>query len=206
MEQWLTLHNQSTAQGHWKLHQLLFLPQAAPEQRQHNPYDTHPERPGTQSFPQPPPPALRQGQGQQALLQGPPLNATTAVQQRGRRDTDGAEADCRNCQVAACTAACRHLTRDTKGLRPYKPADRTVLATEEAALTMGLVAAWLAHLPSRIPCLSARPCQPAVIHAPTAPLTAEQLYAVAAALLAECGESFVHLHGAMQITSSIQGP
>ena len=31
VEQWLTLHNPSTAQGHWYLHQLLFLPRAAPE-------------------------------------------------------------------------------------------------------------------------------------------------------------------------------
>ena len=33
VEQWLTLHNQSTAQGHWYLHQLLFLPRTAPEHR-----------------------------------------------------------------------------------------------------------------------------------------------------------------------------
>ena len=30
VEQWLTLHNPSTAQGHWYLHQLLFLPRTAP--------------------------------------------------------------------------------------------------------------------------------------------------------------------------------
>ena len=28
--QWLALHNLSTAQGHWYLHQLLFLPRATP--------------------------------------------------------------------------------------------------------------------------------------------------------------------------------
>ena len=33
VEQWLTFHNPSTAQGHWYLHQLLFLPRAAPEHR-----------------------------------------------------------------------------------------------------------------------------------------------------------------------------
>ena len=30
VEQWLTLRNPSAAQGHWYLHQLLFLPRAAP--------------------------------------------------------------------------------------------------------------------------------------------------------------------------------
>ena len=58
VEQWLTLHNTSTAQGHWYLHQLLFLPRTAPEHHRQNPYHTHPERLGAQSFPQPAPPAL----------------------------------------------------------------------------------------------------------------------------------------------------
>ena len=39
-----------------------------------------------------------------------------------------------------------------------------------------------------------------------APLTAEQLYVVAAALLADGGESFVHHHGPAQIAGCIQGP
>ena len=59
VERWLALHNLSTAQGHWYLHQLLFLPQAAPEHRQQNP--------------QPAPPALPPGQGPEVLLQGPCL-------------------------------------------------------------------------------------------------------------------------------------
>ena len=82
MEQWLTLRNRCTAQGHWYLHQLLFLPRAAPKHRRHNPYHTHPERLGAQSFPQPAPPALSPGQGPEALQQGPPLITATTVQQR----------------------------------------------------------------------------------------------------------------------------
>ena len=61
VEQWLTLRNPSAAQGHWYLHQLLFLPRAASEHRRQNPYHTHMERRGAQSFPQPVPPALSPG-------------------------------------------------------------------------------------------------------------------------------------------------
>ena len=101
MVQWLTLCNPSTAQGHWYLHQLLFLPRAAPEHRRQNPYHTHPERLGAQSFLQPAPPALPPGQGPEALQQGPPLNTTTTVQQRGSNGADGAERDCTNCGAVA---------------------------------------------------------------------------------------------------------
>ena len=141
MGQWLTLRNPSTQQGHWYPHQLLPFSQAAPEHRRQDPYDTQPERPGAQSVPQPAPPALQHGQGQEALLQGPPLDATTALQQRGRRNADGTKRDSTNCGVQARTAACRHLTRDTTGLRPYWPADRTALASIVAAVTLGTVAA-----------------------------------------------------------------
>ena len=71
---------------------------------------------------------------------------------------------------------------------------------------MGPVAAWLAQLLPHVPCRDTQPRQPAATHAPTAPLTAEQLYVVAAALLADGGESFVHHHGPAQIAGSIQGP
>ena len=71
-EQWLTFRNPSTAQGHWYLHQLLFLPRAAPEHRRQNPYHTHPERLGAQSFLQLAPPALPPGQGLEALHRPPP--------------------------------------------------------------------------------------------------------------------------------------
>ena len=117
VEQWLTLRNPSTAQGHWYLHQLLFLPRAAPEHRRQNPYHTQPERRAAQSFPQPAPPALSPGQGPEALQQGPPLDTVTTVQQRGSNDADGAEPDCTNCRLVAWTAASRHLARDTTGLR-----------------------------------------------------------------------------------------
>ena len=73
MEQWLTLHNPSTAQGQWYLEQLLFLPQTAPEHSRQNPYHTHPERLGAQSFPQPAPPAFPPGQSPEALQQTPRL-------------------------------------------------------------------------------------------------------------------------------------
>ena len=80
VEQWLMLRNPSAAEGHWYLHQLLFLPRAAPEHRRQNPYHTHPERRGAQDFPQPVPPALLPGQGPEALQQGPPLDTATTVQ------------------------------------------------------------------------------------------------------------------------------
>ena len=103
-------------------------------------------------------------------------------------------------------AACRHLARDTTGLRQYRPADRTALASAVAAVTMGPVAAWPAQLLPHVPCRDTQPRQPATTHAPTAPLTAEQLYVVAAALLTNGGESFFHHHSPAQIAGSIQGP
>ena len=201
MEQWLTLRNPSTAQGHWYLHQLLFLPRAAPEHRRQNPYHTHPERLGAQSFPQPALPALPPGQGLEALQQGPPLETATTVQQRGGNGADGAEPHCTNCGALAWTAACRHLARDTTGLRQYRPTDHTV-----AAVTMGPVAAWPAQLLPHVPCRDTQPRQPAATQTPTAALTAEQLYFVAAALLAEGRESFAHHHVLAGIAGGIQGP
>ena len=206
VEQWLTLHNPSNAQGDWYLHQLLFLPRTAPEHRRQNPYHTHPERLVAQSFPQPALPALPPGQGPEALQQAPLLDTITTVQQRRSSGADGAEPDCTNCGAVAWMAACRHLARDTTGLRQYRPTDRTALASTVAAVTMGPVAAWPARLPAHVPCRETRPRQPAATHTPTAPLTAEQLYVVTAALLADGGESFVHHHGPAQIAGSIQGP
>ena len=103
-------------------------------------------------------------------------------------------------------AACSHLARDTTGLRQYRPTDRTALASAVAAVTMGPVAAWPAQLLPHVPCCDTQPPRLAATHAPTAPLTAEQLYVVAAALLADGGESFVYQHGPAQIAGSIQGP
>ena len=206
MEQWLALRNPSTAQGHWYLQQPLFLPRAAPEHRRQNLYHTHPERLGAQGFPQPAPPALPPGQGPEALLQGPPLDTTTTVQQRKSSNADGAEPDRTNCGVVAWTAACRHLARDTTGLRQYRPADRTALASTVADVTMRHVAAWPVRLLPHVPCWDTQPGQPAATHTPTAPLTAEQLYVIAAALLADGRESFVHHHGPVQIAGSMQGP
>ena len=108
--------------------------------------------------------------------------------------------------MVAWTAACRHLARDTTGLRPYLPADCTGLASTVADVTMGPGAAWSARLPPHVPCQDARARQPATTHAQTALLTAEQLYAVGAALLADGRESFVNHHGPAQIAGSIQGP
>ena len=106
----------------------------------------------------------------------------------------------------AWTAACRHLAQDSTGRRQYRPADRTALASAVAAVTMGPVAVWPAQLLPHVPCRDTQPDQPATTHAPTAPLTAEQLYIVAAALLADGGESFVQHHDQAQIAGSIQGP
>ena len=70
---------------------------------------------------------------------------------------------------------------------------------------MGPLAAWPEQLLPHVPCRDTQPRQPAATHAPTRPLTAEQLYVVAAALLADGRESFVHHHGPAQIAESIQG-
>ena len=202
VEQWLALHSPSTAQGHWYLHQLLFVRRTTPEHRQQNPSHGHPERLGAHSFPQPAPAALLPGQGPEALQQGPPARhghhrAATGKQQRGHNTNSGME---------AWTTACRHLARDTAGLKQYRPADRTTLASTVAAITMGPVAAWPAQLQPHVPCRGTLPGQPAATHAPAAPFTAEQLYVVAAALLADGGESFLHHHGPAQIAGGTQGP
>ena len=157
VEQWLTLRNQSTAEGHWYLHQLLFQPRAAPEHRWRNPYHTHPERRGAHDFPQPVPPALPPGQDPEALQQGPPLDTATTVQQKGRDGADGAEPDVTNCGAVAWMAACRHLARDTTGLPQYRPTDRTALASAVAAVAMGPVAAWPAQLLPHVPCRDTQP-------------------------------------------------
>ena len=107
VEQWLTLRNPSAAQGHWYLHQLFFVPRAAPEHRRQNQYHMQAGRRGAQSFPQPVPRALSPGQGPEALQQGPLLDTATMVQQRGSNGADGAEPDCTNCGAVAWTAACR---------------------------------------------------------------------------------------------------
>ena len=82
VEQWLTLRNPSTAEGHWYLRQPLLLPRAAPEHRRQNPYHTHPERRGARDFPQPVLPAPLPRQDPEALQQGPPLDTANTVQQR----------------------------------------------------------------------------------------------------------------------------
>ena len=151
VEQWLTLHNPSTAKGHWYLHELLLLLRTAPEHCRQNPYHTYPERLGAQSFPQPAPPALPPGESPEALQQGPPLHTATTVQQRGSNNADRAEPDRTNCGAVAWTVACRHLARDTTGLRQYRPTDRTALASTVAAVTMGPVAAWPAQLLPHVP-------------------------------------------------------
>ena len=72
------------------------------------------------------------------------------------------------------------------------------------AVTMGPVAAWPAGLLPQVPYWDTRPRERAGTHTPTAPLTAEQLYLVAAALLAEGWESLVHHHGPAQIAGRFQ--
>ena len=113
----------------------------------------------------------------------------------GSSNADVAEPDRTNCGAVARTAVCRHLARDTTGLRQYRPTDRTALASTVAAVTMEPVAAWPAQMLPHVPCRDTRPRQPAATHTPTAPLTAEQLYVVTAVLLADGRESFVDHHG-----------
>ena len=160
-------------------------------------------RRASRSRPRPP---SRQGQGPEALQQGPPVDTATTVQHRGSSNADGAQPDRKNCGAVAWTAACRHLARDKAGIRQYRPEDRKALASTVAAVTMGPVAAWPAQLLPHEPYRDTRPRQPAATPTPTAHLTAEQLYVIAAALLADGGESFVHHHSPAQITGSIQGP
>ena len=128
------------------------------------------------------------------------------MQQSRSSNADAAGPDRWNCVVVAWTAACRHLARETTGLRLYQPVDRMALASTVAAVTIGPIAAWLTTLLPHVPCRDAHPRQPAATLTPTAPLTGEQLYAVAAVLLADGRESFVHHHGPAQIVGSIQGP
>ena len=102
-------------------------------------------------------------QDPEALQQGPPLDTATTVQQRGRDGADGAEPDVTNCSTVAWMAACRHLARDTTGLRQYRPTDRTALASAVAAVTMGPMAAWPAQLLAHVPCT-----RPVACHTPRA--------------------------------------
>ena len=87
----------------------------------------------------------------------------------------------------------------------YRPADRTALAAMVAALTIGSVAAWPARLLPHVPCWDARPRQPSMTPTPTALLTAEQLYAVAPALLVDVGESFVHTQARHRSRAAYEG-
>ena len=152
LEQWLTLRNPSTTQGHWYLHQLLCLPRAAPSTAGKT-RTTRTRSAGAQraSRSRSCPPS-RRGRAQRGCSRAPLLDTATTVQQRGSNGADGAEPDCTNCGAVAWTAACRHLARDTTGLRQYRPADRTALAFAVAAVGMGPVAAWPAQLLHHVPC------------------------------------------------------
>ena len=141
------------------------------------------------------------GAGPGGAATGPPARHNHHGTARESNGADGAEPECTNCGAVAWTVACRHLAQDTKRLRQYRPTDRTALASTVAAVTMGPVGAWPAQLLRHVPCRDTRPRQPAATHTPT-----EQLYVVAAALLADGGETFVHHHGLAQIAGSIQEP
>ena len=65
---------------------------------------------------------------------------------------------------------------------------------------------WPAHLLPSFPHRDTRPCEPTIIHTLPPPLNAQQLYGVAAALLADGPESFVHHHSPVAITGGNQGP
>ena len=66
------------------------------------------------------------------MLQGPPLDTANAVQQREHHAAGGAEPDRTNCGVAAWTAACSHLVRDSyvySDLVGYQTSDIRLLWT-----------------------------------------------------------------------------
>ena len=206
VEQWLTLQNPSTAQGHWYLHELLFLPRTAPEHRRQNPYDTHPERLGAQRFPQPAPPALPPGQSPEALQQGPLLDTASTVQQTGKQRRGRGQTGPHELQSGGPNGDLQaprpryHVAQAIHASGPHSAGGHRCGRHHEP------VAAWPAQLRPHVPCRDTQPRQSAATHTPTAPLTAEQLYVVTAALLADGGESFVHHHGPAQIAGSIQGP
>ena len=128
------------------------------------------------------------------------------AQHRGRCPPEGKELDHTNCGEPAWAAACRHLVCDTTGLQQYRSRDGKVLVSTVAAVTTGPVAAWLGYLLPSVPCQEAQPCQSAATHTPIAPLMAEPLYAVAAALLTDGGERFAHHHALASTTGNIPGP
>ena len=146
------------------------------------------------------------GAGHGGAAAGPPARHRHHGTTKGTRRHGWCQTGLHELRSGGLDGACRHLARDTTGLRQYRPADRTVLASAVVAVTMGPVAAWPAQLLPHVPCGDTQPRLPAATHAPMAPLTAEQLYVVAAALLADGGESFVHHHGPAQVAGNIQGP
>ena len=158
------------------------------------------------SLPQMAPPALPQGQGEEALLRGPPLDGTTAVPQKGAPRRGRGQSGPDKLRSGGQNRSLQAPRPGHHGLRPCRPADRTALASTKAAVIKGLLAAWQVCLLPHVPCRRARLRPPAAIHAPTAPHTAKQLYTAAAALLADSGESFVHHHGLAHIMGSSQGP
>ena len=86
VEQWLTLHNPSTAQGHWYLHQLLFLPRTAPEHHRQNPYHTHaPGAPGRAELPAASPARPPAGTGPRGAAAGPPARHDHHGAAKGKR-------------------------------------------------------------------------------------------------------------------------
>ena len=89
VEQWFALHNPSTGQGHWYLHQLLFPPPDNPGSPPGEPVPHAPGAPGLAELPAAgttPPPA---GAGPGGAAAGPPTQyghqgAAKGKQQRGR--------------------------------------------------------------------------------------------------------------------------
>ena len=80
VEQWLTVSNPSTAQAHWYLHQLLFLPRAAPEHCRRKPVPHAPGAPGRAELPAACPARPLAGAGPGGAAAGPPA-------QRGHHGT-----------------------------------------------------------------------------------------------------------------------
>ena len=203
MEHWLTLRNPSTAQGHFYLHQLLFLAQTAPEHRRQNPYHKHPERLGVQSFPQPAPPALplsrarrrcnraprwtrppRYRKGEAAAWKGPNGTAKTTDQWPGRRPAGASPGIPRGADNTGQKTArhCRLRSRPSPW-DPWRRGQRNCCPTSPAE--------------TRDPAAGRNAHADGTLHG-------------GAALGRHSGatgrESFVYHHGPAQIAGSIQGP
>ena len=203
MKQWLTLRNPSTAQGHWYLHQPLFLPQAAQsttERTRTTRTRSAWARRASRSRPHPP---SRRGKARRLCNRAPRST-------RPARYSKGA-ATARNQTARTAEQSPR---RRPAGTSPEIPrgSGSTGQQTARRWRPRSRPSPWDPWRRGQRNCC---PTSPAETRSPASrpqrtrrrhPLTAEQLYVIAGGNLADSGESFVHHHGRAQIAGGIQGP